>query len=109
MANNGTAEAWPTFTITSGANSLTNPTITNVFTGATLAYNGTLNPNDTLVIVTNPFGRSVILNGTADRRPLLIRAEWFSIPAATTGAVAFSATSFSATAFLSASWSNTYF
>lgn len=109
MLNNGTAEAWPTFTITAGANSLTNPTITNVFTGQTLAYTGTLNPDDTLVIVTNPFGRSVILNGTADRRPLMTRAEWFSIPAKTTGAVAFSAQSFSATAFLSASWSDTYF
>lgn len=109
MLNNGTAEAWPTFTITAGSNSLIKPTITNVFTGQTLAYNGTLNPNDILVITTNPFGRSVLLNGTADRRPLLTRAEWFSIPAGTTGAAAFSATSFSSTAFLSASWSDTYF
>lgn len=109
MLNQGTAPAWPTFTLTAGVNALVNPGITEPSSGRVLQYNGTLIAGDTLVIVTNPFGRSVTLNGTADRRPNLIRAEWFSIPAGGTTSATLSASVFSASAQLLAEWSDTSF
>lgn len=109
ITNNGTAGAWPTFTISAGAADLVNPTITYLATGAALRYGGTLLAGDVLVIVTNPFGRSVTINGSGDRRPSLTRAEWFSAPAGQMSAVSFTADVYSASALLSAEWQSTYF
>lgn len=109
LANGGKAEAWPVFTITTGANPLVNPKITEQSTGRQLAYNGTLLAGDSLVIDTSPNARTVLLNGVADRRPFLTKAEWFSIPANGTTAAVFTADVFSATALLLAEWRNTYF
>lgn len=109
LANSGTAPAWPTFTVSAGANSLVNPVITEQGTGRQLRYTGTLLPGNTLVIDTNPFARTVLLDGVADRRPFLTKAEWFPIPANGTTAAVFTADVFSATALLTAEWHNTYF
>lgn len=108
LLNEGTSPTWPIFTIAAGAQPLVNPAITSQATGRTLYYNGTLQPGDTLVIVTNPFGRSVLLDGSGDRRPLLTRAEWFPVPKQSTAAVTFSASVYSPTATLTASWSPAY-
>lgn len=104
MANTGTADTYPTYTISAGANPLVTPAITIQGTGATLFYNGTLNAGDALIIVTNPFGRAVTLNGSTDRRPLLTTAQWTSIPAGTAQVAVFSANAYSSTATLAASW-----
>lgn len=109
MANGGNADAWPIFTISTGANPVVNPKITEQGTGRQLVYAGTLLAGDTLVIDTSPNARTVILNGAADRRPFLTKAEWFPIPAQGTTAAVFTADAFSATALLSAQWRNTYF
>lgn len=110
MTNGGTAPAWPTFTLTAGpTDPLVNPSITELSTGRTLQYIGTLNVGDSLVIVTNPFGRSVTLNGAADRRPNLTRAEWFSIPAGGSTSASFSASVYTTGANLLAQWADTSF
>lgn len=109
LANAGTAESWPLFRISAGANSLVNPVITDQGSGRRLQYTGTLSPGDVIVIDTNPFARTVLLSGTIDRRPFLTRAEWFSIPANGSSAAVFTADVYSATAQLTAEWRNTYF
>lgn len=109
LQNSGTAPAWPVFVISAGANSLLNPVITDQASGRQLRYTGTLAPGDVLTIDTNPFARTVLLGGVADRRPFLTRAEWFSIPAGGSTAAVFTADAFSATAQLTAQWRNTYF
>lgn len=108
LANSGTAPAWPTLTISAGASSLVNPTITEQSSGRQLRYTGTLAAGDVIVIDTNPFARTVLL-GTADRRPFLTKAEWFPIPAKGSTAVVFTADVFSATAMLTAEWRITDF
>lgn len=75
VANPGTAESWPIFTLTGP---LLYPVITNPDTGQVIAFNGTLGVADTLVITTSPYGRTVILNGSTDRRSWLTSAQWFS-------------------------------
>jgi len=105
MTNSGTAETWPTFVIRAGANALTTPGITITVSGATLFYNGTLQVADELTIVTNPIGRSVLLNGAADRRNLLTTAQWSPIAPGASVSVAFSAASYTSTASLEARWS----
>lgn len=109
LTNGGRAPAWPVFTISAGANPLVNPVITEQSSGRQLRYTGTLLAGQTLVIDTNPFARTVLLNGVADRRPFLTRAEWFPIPANGSTSATFSADAYSATALLTAEWRNTYF
>jgi len=108
MANAGTADTWPKFTIAANGTALVTPGITITFNGSTLFYNDTLAGGDVLVIDTNPSSRSVILNGVSDRRGSLTTAQWASIPAKTTVTAAFSAAVYSATATLSAQWANAY-
>jgi hypothetical protein len=108
VTNSGTAETWPTFQISAGANALTNPGITLTVAGNRLFYNNTLQVGDVLTIVTNPIGRAVTLNGTTDRRPFLTVAEWTSVAPGATVPIAFSAASYTSTAQLSASWQNAY-
>jgi hypothetical protein len=106
--NAGLADTWPKFTISAGANTLTNPGITITIGGQRLFYNNTLQAGDQLVIVTNPIGRSVLLNGTTDRKPFLTVAEWTSIAPGASVPIAFSAASYTSTATLAASWQNAY-
>lgn len=80
--NPGTALTWPVFTI---VGPITNPSITNPANGAVIAYSGLVDTGQTLVIDTNPFTRSVTLNGI-DRSGFLSSAQWIEIPAG--GAVA---------------------
>lgn len=108
LLNSGTAPAWPVLTISAGANPLVNPVITDQATGRQLRYTGTLLAGNVLIIDTSPFARTVLL-GSADRRPFLTKAEWFPIPANSSGAVVFTADVYSATAMLTAEWRNTYF
>lgn len=90
LTNSGTAPSAPTWTL---QGPLTNPTITNAATGQQLAYTGSLGASDTVVITTNPLvGRTVILNGSTDRRPYLTTAQWFSVPAGTSVTVQLSST-----------------
>lgn len=98
--NNGNADAWPVWTFTGP---LTNPMLTNISTGQVFTYSGTLVSGDSLVITTNPVGRSVLLNGS-DRFTLLTAAPWFPIPPYSTVTCAFVASGGSGS--LSASWAH---
>lgn len=108
ITNSGTADTWPKFTIAANGNPLASPGITISIGSSVLFYNGTLGANDTLVITTNPSARSVILNGTSDRRAFLTTAQWTSIPAGATATAAFSSISYTSTATLTATWSSAY-
>jgi hypothetical protein len=100
LTNTGNAISWPVFTL---AGPLTLPIVTDNATGQKLAYSGTLVGGDSLVITTNPAGRSVLLNGS-DRFTLMTSASWFPVPPASTVTVALAASAGSGS--LSASWRN---
>lgn len=107
LANLGPAHAWPVFTISGPpSGTLVNPIIVNSTTGETLAYTGTLNPGDTLVITTNPTNRSVMLNGTSYRR-FLTSAQYFSVAPNSSITIQFQGTS-SSTPLLLASLASAY-
>lgn len=108
MTNAGTAETWPTYTIAAGANPLSSAGISITLPSGQLFYAGSLQTSDQLTIVTHPARRSVLLNGAADRAPLLTTAQWAPIPAGASITVAFAATSYSSTATLTASWAPAY-
>jgi len=76
VANTGTADTWPIFTVT-GA--ISTPSFTDPTTGKSIAYSGTVASGQTLVINTSPFARAVTLDGV-DRFPFLTSAQWFPIP-----------------------------
>ncbi|MFJ1764047.1 phage distal tail protein [Amycolatopsis sp. NPDC088138] len=88
LSNPGTATTWPVFTVTGP---LTNPTFTNPATGDLIAYTGTVETGQTLVIDTSPFTRSVALNGV-DRFGFLASAQWIEIPSGGQVTVQFSGT-----------------
>jgi hypothetical protein len=103
MANPGTASTWPTFTL---VGPLINPVITDIATGRTLAYNGTLvTSSDYLVINCNPFNRGVKLQGQIDRFPLMTSANWMEIDAGGSLTVALSG---AGSGQLQASWNAAY-
>ncbi|MFD5089317.1 hypothetical protein ACFWMR_01855 [Amycolatopsis thailandensis] len=76
LTNPGSAPTWPVFTV---VGPLVNPALTNPVTGDVIAYTGTVEAGQTLVIDTSPFTRSVALNGV-DRSGLLASAQWIEIP-----------------------------
>lgn len=88
LSNLGTAPTWPVFTV---VGPLTNPTFTNPATGDVIAYTGTVQAGQTLVIDTSPFTRSVTLNGV-DRFGFLASAQWIEIPPGGQVTVQFSGT-----------------
>lgn len=97
LTNPGLADSWPVLVL---SGTLTNPVITNQTTGQVLAYTGTLGPSDQLVITTS--ARSVLLNGSADRRPLLTPAQWASVDAASSATFSLSSSSGADTGALAA-------
>lgn len=105
MTNTGTADTWPKYTISAGANDLSTPGITIVTNGNVLFYNASLVAGDVLVINTNPANRYVQVNGI-DRRLFLSIAQWSSLPANSTTIAAFSAATYTATATLKGEWQN---
>jgi Phage tail protein len=106
LVNVGTAEAWPTFTISAPTDGsvLSNPMIVNQTTGQTLRYVDTLVLGDVVIINTSPYNKSVTKNGAPYRRNLQI-AQYFSVPANSTVVVQFQGTSVSSTALLTATLS----
>jgi hypothetical protein len=100
----GTADIWPTFTLAANGGTLVNPSITHVATGQVLSLNWTLAGTDSIVIVTNPIGRSVILNSTADRRSSMTSAQWWNVPAGTSTMEQFQASSSTGAPTLSATY-----
>jgi len=108
LTNIGTEVAWPIFTITGPATGqLIAPTIVNGTTGEILAYTGSLNPGDVLVISTAPTNRSVLLNGVPYRR-FLAPAQFFSIPPGGSVTIQFQGTSASPTPLLTATVASAY-
>ncbi|MEV6648056.1 hypothetical protein [Amycolatopsis sp. NPDC051371] len=101
LANLGTAPSWPVFTV---AGPLTNPAFTNPATGDLIAYTGTVDTGQTLVIDTSPFTRSVALNGV-DRFGFLASAQWIEIPPGGQVTVQFSGTGAGA---VTATWQYAY-
>lgn len=82
--NTGTATAYPVFDIAGPAPA---PRILDEAAGITLAYAGVLDEGDVLTINTDPFpsrgvpGYGVLLNGTANRLPLLgVLGGWPRVP-----------------------------
>jgi hypothetical protein len=110
MTNTGYAESDPIFTITgpSDSGTLINPSITNSTTGQVIAYNGTLQLNDVLVINTSRFARSVTLNGSIDMWAALSVAQWFAVQPKSSLTVQFQGSSTSLTPLLTASVSAAY-
>lgn len=76
LANAGSAESSPTFTVTGPISD--GFTITAVDSGARLVYSGQLGLGEVLVLDSSD--GSVMLNGAADRSSLLVRREWTDIP-----------------------------
>lgn len=104
MVNNGSASTWPVFTL---VGPLYSPAITDNSTGRTLAYTQNLiGSSDYLVIDNNPFTRSVLLQGTVDRLPLMSSAQWMEVPPGGSLTVTLSAGFGSGQ--LQASWRNAY-
>lgn len=101
LTNSGTAPTWPVFTITGP---LTDPVFTNPATGDVIAYTGTVDTGQTLVIDTSPFTRSVMLNGV-DRFGFLASAQWIEIPPSGQVTVQFSGTGAGS---VTATWQNAY-
>lgn len=100
LTNLGPAEAWPVFTLSGPpSGTLVNPSIVNSSTGETLAYTGTLQPGDLLVITTKPTARSVMLNGTSYRR-FLTNPQYFSVPPNSSITIQFQGTSVSTPSLL---------
>jgi Phage tail protein len=102
LVNNGTAPIWPTFTFTGPLN----VPILTAAGGQQIGYLGNLGVGDSLVVVTDPYKRSVQLNGT-DRFTLLTPASWFSVPPKSSVSVALQASGGSGTlsaSSQSASW-----
>lgn len=83
LANPGTADSWPVFTIAANGGTIVNPTITDSLTGNLIGLNLTLSGSDSVVITTNPIGRSVLYNNT-DRFSSTTSAQWWSVPPGTT-------------------------
>jgi hypothetical protein len=76
LANEGTAVAWPVWTITGPC---TQPVIRNDSTGQRLAFGLRLLDGETLVV--DVAARTVLLGGSASRRSALLpRSAWFGIP-----------------------------
>lgn len=113
VLNNGTAPASPILTISGPTDSgtLSNISVIASATGQLISYNGVLNLNDTLVIDTNQFTRSAVLNGTTDVWSSLSASQWFTVPRLSDGGqlkVQFVGTSTSATPRLSLTSPNAY-
>jgi hypothetical protein len=111
LSNPGRADAPVQFVITGSTvagESLINPRISAAAIDGLLLYNDTLATTTTTPTVTfdtSPRKRTVLLNGTADRRARAAGSRWFTIPAMTDLRVSWSADSMPATAQLTAIWS----
>lgn len=79
LTNPGTADAWPTFTITGPV--LGGVVITDIASGRQIVYSGDVPSSGVLLVVDSSVGRAT-LNG-ADRSGLLTVKQWFPVPAGT--------------------------
>lgn len=112
LSNPGRADAPVRFVIsgsTVAGESLVNPRITAPTIDGLLLYTDTLDTVGTMTPTvefdTNPRRRTVLLNGTADRRARAAGSRWFTIPPQTDLLVSWSADTMPATASLTAIWS----
>lgn len=103
--NNGNFEASVELVITAGAESISNPTVTDVTTQQVISYGGTIPVGSTLIIDTGP--GSVLLDG-ADRGALLSRADWLTVPRQSARQFLFTSSSTSPTASLMVRSQDTY-
>lgn len=102
LANAGTADAPIVFTV---AGPVTDPSIIRTDTGDTIQWIGTVPTGSVLQIDTGT--GAVLLNG-GNQRPLLSKADFFTIPAASVIDVAFQAPAPSPTAELTAVWADAW-
>lgn len=112
LSNPGRADAPVKFIIngsTVDGEQLVNPRIAAPTIDGLLLYNDTLTTVGTAMptveIDTNPWRRTVMLGGTADRRARTTGSRWFTIPPQTDLLVSWSADTMPATASLTAIWS----
>lgn len=102
LTNAGTADTPIAFTITGP---VTNPIIVRTDTGQTIRWNGTVPTGSILQIDT---GTGAVLLNSGNQRPLLTRADFFTIPAQSVIDVAFQAPAPSPTAELTAVWADAW-
>jgi hypothetical protein len=91
IQNQGTAEAWPTFTVYAGTGTVITPKIRAVTLGREIVYGGTIGASGALVLTVDPLNRTVIADGTVNQRSSLTAAQWFAIPPGETITVVYEA------------------
>jgi hypothetical protein len=88
VTNGGTHTAYPLITITGP---VTNPVLSDSYSGITMSFSITLAAGDVLVIDCRQ--KSVVLNGTVSRRTTMAGLQWISIPAGVSDTIFFTADS----------------
>jgi hypothetical protein len=86
--NGGTHTAYPRITI---VGPVTNPVLTDSYSGITMALNISLSAGDQLVIDCRQ--KSIVLNGTASRRTSMSGLNWISVPSGVSDTIFFTADS----------------
>lgn len=103
LVNNGTADTPIQFTI---AGPVKNPAIVRTDTGEAIEWTGNIPSGSVLQIDT---GTGSVLLNNGNQRPLITRADFFTIPAGSSINVAFQATQPSPTALLTAVWADAWY
>jgi hypothetical protein len=85
VTNAGNADAFPLVSI---AGPMISPSITDPATGRSVAYNGSINTGQTLIIDMSPFTRRVTVDGI-DRSASLSSAQWITVPSGATRSLVF--------------------
>ncbi len=88
VTNNGTHTAYPLITI---IGPVTNPVLSDSYTGITMALNISLSAGDTLVIDCRQ--KSIVLNGQVSRRTAMAGLKWITVPPGTSDTISFTADS----------------
>ncbi len=88
VSNNGTHTAYPLITITGP---VTNPVLTDSYSGTSMALSISLSAGDILVIDTRL--KSIVLNGTVSRRTAMAGLKWISVPPGISDTISFTADS----------------
>jgi hypothetical protein len=86
VSNNGTHTAYPLITI---RGPVTNPVLSDSYTGITMSLSITLAAGDSIVIDCRQ--KSIVLNGTVSRRTAMAGLKWIAVPAGASDTIFFTA------------------
>lgn len=105
LENNGTADAWPLFTVRGPASA---PQIVDATTGDRLAFASDYTVPAGQTIEIDTLLRTVVVSGTTvSRNAELLTREWFSIPPDDRHEIRFTAGTYDPDALLTATWHHT--